>query len=260
MRSLEWDLNVDYSFVVRRSLLDFLLLTAWDWLVPLIWRSMSPVYKPIWSGSPILQAPMRLLCSPIYQSGKNTSGISDSIILNPINNAQQAKYGYVELTHRFGDASIGRCIICQTWVCWTSEKTSSSLTPLVMMRERISRSMGQARASVDYSKIAAAILFFFPLILYNAAGLRLDSVNALMWLSALTYHQYSEGAYAAHLLWLQGEESELLPGLWVLPKLTTMGMGTERIERRSLEFAFSLRQEWENGSGYYSKLNMATTT
>jgi len=102
-----------------------------------------------------------------------------------------------------------------------------------------SRSIGQARASGWFSKIAAGLFF----LIYNvriAAGLVMRS----MWCQPLRYHQYFRGLRFC-IMWPTRRSPSSCPACGSTQLTNHLGMGTERIER-VIEFCFFF-PEGKNG-------------
>jgi primosomal protein N' (replication factor Y) len=134
-------------------------------------------------------------------------------------NAQQGKYGYVELAHRFGDASMPNYHLAD--LAADKRKNLLKLDSTRMMRERIQEALDNQEQVLIFQNRRG----YSPYIQCEDCGWTGQCVQCDV---SLTYHQYSE-ELRCHYCGYKEKVPSSCPACGST-QLTTMGMGTERIE------------------------------
>jgi primosomal protein N' (replication factor Y) len=141
-------------------------------------------------------------------------------------NVQQGKYGYVELTKRFGDAAMPIYHLAD--LAADKRKNLLKLDSTRMMRERIQEALDKQEQVLIFQNRRG----YSPYIQCEDCGWTGECVQCDV---SLTYHQYSEELRCHYCGY-----KEKVPSSCTAcgsTQLTTMGMGTERIEE-SLSLLF----------------------
>jgi primosomal protein N' (replication factor Y) len=141
-------------------------------------------------------------------------------------NAQQGKYGYVELTNRFGDASMPMFHLSDLGA--DKRKNLLKLDSTRMMRERIQEALDKQEQVLIFQNRRG----YSPYIQCEDCGWTGQCVQCDV---SLTYHQYSE-ELRCHYCGYKEKVPSSCPACGST-QLATMGMGTERIEE-SLSLLF----------------------
>jgi primosomal protein N' (replication factor Y) len=141
-------------------------------------------------------------------------------------NVQQGKYGYVELTNRFGNAAMPMYHLAD--LAADKRKNLLKLDSTRMMRERIQEALDKQEQVLIFQNRRG----YSPYIQCEDCGWTGECVQCDV---SLTYHQYSEELRCHYCGY-----KEKVPSSCTAcgsTQLTTMGMGTERIEE-SLSLLF----------------------
>ncbi len=134
-------------------------------------------------------------------------------------NAQQGKYGYVELSHRFGDAAMPMYHLAD--LAADKRKNLLKLDSTRIMRERIQSALENQEQVLIFQNRRG----YSPYIQCEDCGWTGQCVQCDV---SLTYHQYSE-ELRCHYCGYKEKVPSSCPACGST-QLATMGMGTERIE------------------------------
>lgn len=141
-------------------------------------------------------------------------------------NVQQGKYGYVELTNRFGDASMPTYHLSDLGA--DKRKNLLKLDSTRMMRERIQEALDNQEQVLIFQNRRG----YSPYVQCEDCGWTGQCVQCDV---SLTYHQYSE-ELRCHYCGYKEKVPSACPACGST-RISTMGMGTERIEE-SLSLLF----------------------
>ena len=141
-------------------------------------------------------------------------------------NANQGKYGYVEITHRFGDATMPQYHLAD--LAADRKKNLLKLDSTRMMREKIQAALDNQEQVLIFQNRRG----YSPYIQCEDCGWTGQCVQCDV---SLTYHQFAE-EMRCHYCGYKEKIPQSCPACGST-KLTTMGMGTERIEE-SLSLLF----------------------
>jgi primosomal protein N' (replication factor Y) (superfamily II helicase) len=141
-------------------------------------------------------------------------------------NANQGKYGYVEINHRFGDASMPQYHLAD--LAADRKKNLLKLDSTRMMREKIQAALDNQEQVLIFQNRRG----YSPYIQCEDCGWTGQCVQCDV---SLTYHQFAE-EMRCHYCGYKEKVPQACPACGST-KLTTMGMGTERIEE-SLSLLF----------------------
>lgn len=141
-------------------------------------------------------------------------------------NASQGKFGYVELTHRFGDASMPQFHLAD--MAADKRKNLLKLDTTRILRERIQEALAKQEQVLIFQNRRG----YSPYIQCEDCGWTGQCVQCDV---SLTYHQFSE-ELRCHYCGYKEKTPSSCPACGST-QLTTMGMGTERIEE-SLSLLF----------------------
>lgn len=141
-------------------------------------------------------------------------------------NANQGKYGYVEITHRFGDATMPQYHLAD--LAGDRKKNLLKLDSTRMMREKIQAALDKQEQVLIFQNRRG----YSPYIQCEDCGWTGQCVQCDV---SLTYHQFAE-EMRCHYCGYKEKVPQSCPACGST-KLTTMGMGTERIEE-SLSLLF----------------------
>jgi primosomal protein N' (replication factor Y) len=139
---------------------------------------------------------------------------------------QQGKYGYVELTNRFGDASMPTYHLSDLGA--DKRKNLLKLDSTRMMRERIQEALDNQEQVLIFQNRRG----YSPYVQCEDCGWTGQCVQCDV---SLTYHQYSE-ELRCHYCGYKEKVPSACPACGST-RISTMGMGTERIEE-SLSLLF----------------------
>ncbi len=134
-------------------------------------------------------------------------------------NVQQGKYGYVELTNRFGDASMPTYHLSDLGA--DKRKNLLKLDSTRMMRERIQEALDNQEQVLIFQNRRG----YSPYVQCEDCGWTGQCVQCDV---SLTYHQYSE-ELRCHYCGYKEKVPSACPACGST-RISTMGMGTERIE------------------------------
>jgi primosomal protein N' (replication factor Y) len=141
-------------------------------------------------------------------------------------NASQGKFGYVELTHRFGDATMPQFHLAD--LAADKRKNLLKLDTTRILRERIQEALSKQEQVLIFQNRRG----YSPYIQCEDCGWTGQCVQCDV---SLTYHQFSE-ELRCHYCGYKEKTPSACPACGST-QLTTMGMGTERIEE-SLSLLF----------------------
>jgi primosomal protein N' (replication factor Y) (superfamily II helicase) len=141
-------------------------------------------------------------------------------------NANQGKYGYVEITHRFGDATMPEYHLAD--LAADRKKNLLKLDSTRMMREKIQAALDKQEQVLIFQNRRG----YSPYIQCEDCGWTGQCVQCDV---SLTYHQFAE-EMRCHYCGYKEKVPQSCPACGST-QLTTMGMGTERIEE-SLSLLF----------------------
>jgi primosomal protein N' (replication factor Y) len=141
-------------------------------------------------------------------------------------NASQGKYGYVSLSHRFGDAKMPEYILAN--LAADKRKNLLKLDTTRILREKIQDALANQEQVLIFQNRRG----YSPYIQCEECGWTGQCVQCDV---SLTYHQYSE-ELRCHYCGYKEKVPSACPACGST-QLTTMGMGTERIEE-SLSLLF----------------------
>lgn len=141
-------------------------------------------------------------------------------------NANQGKYGYVEITHRFGDATMPQYHLAD--LAGDRKKNLLKLDSTRMMREKIQKALDMQEQVLIFQNRRG----YSPYIQCEDCGWTGQCVQCDV---SLTYHQFAE-EMRCHYCGYKEKIPQSCPACGST-QLTTMGMGTERIEE-SLSLLF----------------------
>lgn len=141
-------------------------------------------------------------------------------------NAQQGKYGYVPLDHRFGDARMPEYLLAD--LAADKRKNLLKLDTTRIMREKIQDALANQQQVLIFQNRRG----YSPYIQCEDCGWTGQCVQCDV---SLTYHQYAEEMRCHYCGYKEKVPSSCLA--CGSTQLTTMGMGTERIEE-SLSLLF----------------------
>ena len=141
-------------------------------------------------------------------------------------NASQGKFGYVELTHRFGDASMPQFHLAD--LAADKRKNLLKLDTSRILREKIQDALAKQEQVLIFQNRRG----YSPYIQCEDCGWTGQCVQCDV---SLTYHQFSE-ELRCHYCGYKEKTPSSCPACGST-QLTTMGMGTERIEE-SLSLLF----------------------
>jgi len=141
-------------------------------------------------------------------------------------NANQGKYGYVEITHRFGDATMPQYHLAD--LAADRKKNLLKLDSTRMMREKIQAALDKQEQVLIFQNRRG----YSPYIQCEDCGWTGQCVQCDV---SLTYHQFAE-EMRCHYCGYKEKVPQSCPACGST-QLTTMGMGTERIEE-SLSLLF----------------------
>lgn len=141
-------------------------------------------------------------------------------------NASQGKFGYVELTHRFGDASMPQFHLAD--LASDKRKNLLKLDTTRILREKIQEALAKQEQVLIFQNRRG----YSPYIQCEDCGWTGQCVQCDV---SLTYHQFSE-ELRCHYCGYKEKTPSACPACGST-QLTTMGMGTERIEE-SLSLLF----------------------
>lgn len=141
-------------------------------------------------------------------------------------NASQGKYGYVELTHRFGDASLPEYHLAN--LSADRKKNLLKLDSTRLMREKIQAALDKNEQVLIFQNRRG----YSPYVQCEDCGWTGECVQCDV---SLTYHQYAE-ELRCHYCGYKEKVPSSCPACGST-QLSTLGMGTERIEE-SLSFLF----------------------
>ncbi|SEF45166.1 replication restart helicase PriA [Algoriphagus boritolerans] len=141
-------------------------------------------------------------------------------------NANQGKYGYVEITHRFGDATMPQYHLAD--LAEDRKKNLLKLDSTRMMREKIQAALDKQEQVLIFQNRRG----YSPYIQCEDCGWTGQCVQCDV---SLTYHQFA-GEMRCHYCGYKEKVPQSCPACGST-QLTTMGMGTERIEE-SLSLLF----------------------
>ncbi|UZD24258.1 replication restart helicase PriA [Algoriphagus halophytocola] len=141
-------------------------------------------------------------------------------------NASQGKFGYVELTHRFGDASMPQFHLAD--MAADRRKNLLKLDTTRVLREKIQDALAKQEQVLIFQNRRG----YSPYIQCEDCGWTGQCVQCDV---SLTYHQFSE-ELRCHYCGYKEKTPSSCPACGST-QLTTMGMGTERIEE-SLSLLF----------------------
>jgi primosomal protein N' (replication factor Y) len=141
-------------------------------------------------------------------------------------NSNQGKYGYVEITHRFGDATMPQFHLAD--LAGDRKKNLLKLDSTRMMREKIQAALDKQEQVLIFQNRRG----YSPYIQCEDCGWTGQCVQCDV---SLTYHQFAE-EMRCHYCGYKEKIPQSCPACGST-KLTTMGMGTERIEE-SLSLLF----------------------
>ncbi|WP_339868161.1 primosomal protein N' [uncultured Algoriphagus sp.] len=134
-------------------------------------------------------------------------------------NASQGKFGYVELTHRFGDASMPQFHLAD--MAADKRKNLLKLDTTRILRERIQDALAKQEQVLIFQNRRG----YSPYVQCEDCGWTGQCVQCDV---SLTYHQFSE-ELRCHYCGYKEKTPSSCPACGST-QLTTMGMGTERIE------------------------------
>ncbi|MEB2779682.1 primosomal protein N' [Algoriphagus sp. C2-6-M1] len=134
-------------------------------------------------------------------------------------NASQGKFGYVEMTHRFGDASMPNFHLAN--LATDKRKNLVKLDTTRILREKIQEALGKQEQVLIFQNRRG----YSPYIQCEDCGWTGQCVQCDV---SLTYHQFSE-ELRCHYCGYKEKVPSSCPACGST-QLTTMGMGTERIE------------------------------
>jgi len=185
-----------------------------------------------------------LLCSPIVIRQKHfwesaTSMSFEFAILMP----SRGKYGYVELTHRFGTRGMPM-YQCSDIGCWQAVKKPPQAAPLRMIAWGEFKKHWTSKEQVLISKNRRGYSR-----LYTMWGLRLDGQCGQCWCSALRIISIQR-KLTCQCIWLTRREKSRAPARPVGSTQTHLPLewGTEA-NWRSLSLLFPAGKNGKNGSG-----------
>lgn len=141
-------------------------------------------------------------------------------------NANQGKYGYVEINHRFGDATMPQYHLAD--LASDRKKNLLKLDSTRMMREKIQAALDNQEQVLIFQNRRG----YSPYIQCEDCGWTGQCVQCDV---SLTYHQFAE-EMRCHYCGYKEKVPQSCPACGST-QLTTMGMGTERIEE-SLSLLF----------------------
>jgi primosomal protein N' (replication factor Y) len=141
-------------------------------------------------------------------------------------NATQGKYGYTEIDHRFGDASLPEYHLAD--LSADRKKNLLKLDSTRLMREKIQAALDRQEQVLIFQNRRG----YSPYIQCEDCGWTANCVQCDV---SLTYHQYAE-EMRCHYCGYKEKVPQPCPACGST-QLTTMGMGTERIEE-SLSLLF----------------------
>ncbi|WP_339878892.1 primosomal protein N' [uncultured Algoriphagus sp.] len=141
-------------------------------------------------------------------------------------NASQGKFGYVELTHRFGDATMPNFHLAD--LAADKRKNLLKLDTTRILREKIQDALARQEQVLIFQNRRG----YSPYIQCEDCGWTGQCVQCDV---SLTYHQFSE-ELRCHYCGYKEKTPSSCPACGST-QLTTMGMGTERIEE-SLSLLF----------------------
>ncbi|REG91409.1 replication restart DNA helicase PriA [Algoriphagus antarcticus] len=141
-------------------------------------------------------------------------------------NASQGKFGYVELTHRFGDATMPNFYLAD--LAADKRKNLLKLDTTRILREKIQDALAKQEQVLIFQNRRG----YSPYIQCEDCGWTGQCVQCDV---SLTYHQFSE-ELRCHYCGYKEKIPSSCPACGST-QLTTMGMGTERIEE-SLSLLF----------------------
>ncbi|WP_026956784.1 replication restart helicase PriA [Algoriphagus vanfongensis] len=141
-------------------------------------------------------------------------------------NASQSKYGYVELTHRFGDASLPEYHLAN--LSADRKKNLLKLDSTRLMREKIQAALDKNEQVLIFQNRRG----YSPYVQCEDCGWTGECVQCDV---SLTYHQYAE-ELRCHYCGYKEKVPSSCPACGST-QLSTLGMGTERIEE-SLSLLF----------------------
>lgn len=141
-------------------------------------------------------------------------------------NANQGKYGYVEINHRFGDATMPQYHLAD--LAGDRKKNLLKLDSTRMMREKIQAALDKQEQVLIFQNRRG----YSPYIQCEDCGWTGQCVQCDV---SLTYHQFAE-EMRCHYCGYKEKVPQSCPACGST-QLTTMGMGTERIEE-SLSLLF----------------------
>lgn len=141
-------------------------------------------------------------------------------------NANQGKYGYVQLSHRFGDASLPEFFLSN--ISADRKKNLLKLDSTRLLREKIQHALDQQQQVIIFQNRRG----YSPYVQCEDCGWTGQCVQCDV---SLTYHQFSE-ELRCHYCGYKEKIPSSCPACGST-QLTTQGMGTERIEE-SLSLLF----------------------
>jgi primosomal protein N' (replication factor Y) len=141
-------------------------------------------------------------------------------------NATQGKYGYTEINHRFGDASMPEFHLAD--LAADRKKNLLKLDSTRLMREKIQAALDNQEQVLIFQNRRG----YSPYVQCEDCGWTAYCVQCDV---SLTYHQYAE-EMRCHYCGYKEKVPQACPACGS-SQLTTMGMGTERIEE-SLSLLF----------------------
>jgi primosomal protein N' (replication factor Y) (superfamily II helicase) len=141
-------------------------------------------------------------------------------------NASQGKYGYVEITHRFGDASMPEYHLAN--LSADRKKNLLKLDSTRLLREKIQNALENQQQIIIFQNRRG----YSPYVQCEDCGWTAQCVQCDV---SLTYHQFSE-ELRCHYCGYKEKIPQVCPACGS-SQLSTQGMGTERIEE-SLSLLF----------------------
>lgn len=141
-------------------------------------------------------------------------------------NASQGKYGYVQLSHRFGDASLPEFFLSN--ISADRKKNLLKLDSTRLLREKIQHALDQQQQVIIFQNRRG----YSPYVQCEDCGWTGQCVQCDV---SLTYHQFSE-ELRCHYCGYKEKIPSSCPACGST-QLSTQGMGTERIEE-SLSLLF----------------------